>query len=224
MIRRLVFLLGVVGAAALGAASGPGRPADRAAPAPASLLPTGCPQVAGAPRAARIVAGLRGRRASGRRRAGGSRGWTTRSGATATDPRAAAGTVVRHVVSVRGVGTAFVEDGAGTDTVVLATEAGTVRIPQDAEAVNPSLSPAGDLAWSVGTAVRVRDADSGRIVGYPVPRPGALAFSPVFAGHGLVVAVSAPPTVAVPEDDRLDDLWSISSGGRWTRLTSLHGR
>jgi hypothetical protein len=143
------------------------------------------------------------------------------SGATASDARAAAGTVVRHVVSVRGVGTAFVEDGAGTDTVVLATEAGTVRIPQDAEAVNPALSPAGDLAWSVGTAVRVRDADSGRIVGYPVPRPGALAFSPVFEGHGLVVALSAPPTGAVPEDERLDDLWGISSGGRWTRLTSF---
>jgi hypothetical protein len=218
MIRRLVFLLGVVGATALGAASAPVGPADRAAPA--SLLPTGCPQMVGRP------APLGSSPASA-----GDGIWVAAGGrlarvddpsrATASDALAAAGTVVRHVVSVDGVGTAFVEDGAGTDTVVLATEAGTVRIPQDAEAVNPSLSPAGDLAWSVGTVVRVRDADSGRIVGYPVPRPGALAFSPVFEGHGLVVALSAPPTGAVPEDDRLDDLWRISSGGRWTRLTSF---
>jgi hypothetical protein len=220
MIRRLVFLLGVVGATTLGAASGHGQPADRAAPAPASLLPTGCPQVLGRPAPLGSSPASAG---SGIWAAAGGRlaQVDDPSGTTATDPRAAAGTVVRHVVSVRGVGTAFVEDGAGTDTVVLVTEAGTVRIPQDAEAVNPALSPAGDLAWSVGTAVRVRDADSGRIVGYPVPRPGALAFSPVFSGHGLVVPVSAPPTGAVPEDDRLDDLWRVSSGGRWTRLTSF---
>ena len=185
MIRRLVFLLGVVGATTLGAASGPGQPAHRAATA--SLLPAGCPQVLGRPAP---LASSPASAGSGIWAAAGGRlaQVDDPSGAVASDPRAAAGTVVRHVVSVEGVGTAFVEDGAGTDTVVLATEAGTVRIPQDAEAVNPSLSPAGDLAWSVGTAVRVRDADSGRIVGYPVPRPDALAYSPIFAGHGLVVA------------------------------------
>jgi hypothetical protein len=69
--------------------------------------------------------------------------------------------------------------------------------------------------------VRVRDAASGRIARYPVPHEGASAYSPVFAGSGLVVAVSAPPTRAVPEDERLDDLWRVSPDGRWTRLTSF---
>jgi hypothetical protein len=220
MMRRLVFLLGVVAATALGSTAGPGLTAHRPRPAAASLLPTGCPRVLGP------VAELRSSGASA-----GSGIWAAAGGrlvradgapaATAADPRAPADTVVRHVTSVEGVGTAFVEDGAGTDTVVLATQAGTVRIVQHAEAVNPALSAAGDLAWSVGTAVRVRDAASGRIVSYGVPRRGALAFSPIFAGRGLVVAVSAPPTESVPEDERLDELWRISHGGRWTRLTSF---
>jgi hypothetical protein len=215
-----MFLLGVVGATALGATAGPGLPAHRPArPAEASLLPTGCPRVLGSP------AGLRSSEASA-----GSGTWGAAGGrlmrvdpaaAPAVDPLMPADAVVRHVTSVEGVGTAFVEDGAGTDTVVLTTQAGTIRIVQHAEAVNPAVSPEGDLAWSVGTAVRVRDAASGRIAGYPVPQRGARAFSPIFVGRGLVVAVSAPPTAAVPEDERLDDLWRLSPEGRWTPLTSF---
>jgi hypothetical protein len=126
------------------------------------------------------------------------------------------------VVSLRGVGTAFVEDGPGVDTVVLATEDGIVRIPQRAEAVNPALSPAGDLAWSVGSEIRVRDARSGRIDRLPVPVRGAQAFSPVFVGKGaLDVVLSSPPTRAVPEEERLNDVWRVSPDGTWRRGTSF---
>jgi hypothetical protein len=218
MLRRLVFLLGVVGATFVGTASGGPPPAT--APAEATLLPTGCPRVLGRTEALRSSEA-----ATGTGIWGADGGRLVRvdgvAAAAADDRRATAGTVVRHVVTVEGVGTAFVEDGAGSDTVVLTTAAGTVRIAQRAEAVNPALSAGGDLAWSTGTAVRVREAASGHITGYPVPRPGAGAYSPVFTGRGLVVAVSAPPTDAVPEDDRLDDLWRISPDGRWTRLTSF---
>jgi hypothetical protein len=126
------------------------------------------------------------------------------------------------VVSLPGVGTAFVEDGRGGDTVVLATEYEIVRIPQPAEAVNPALSPEGDLAWSVGSEIRVRDARSGRIDRLPVPMRGARAFSPVFVGEGVLdVVLSSPSTSAVPEDERLNDVWRVSPQGTWRRGTSF---
>ena len=214
MISRLVFLLGVMGATALGAASGPGQPVDRAAPAPASLLPTGCPQVLGRSAPLRSSPASAG---SGIWAAAGGRlaGVDDPSGATAADARAAAGTVVRHVVSVGGIGSAFVEDGTGTDTVVLATQPGTGADPQDAEAVNPSLSPA---ATSRGRCARrygpvTRTGPDPRVSGPSRRRARLLAGLRGTATHR---GRSSPPTGAVPEDDRLDDLWRISSGGRWT--------
>jgi hypothetical protein len=45
-------------------------------------------------------------------------------------------------------------------------------------------------------------------------------FAPVFSGHGIVAAVSAAPTTAVPEDEWSDDLWLLR-GGRWHRLTAF---
>jgi hypothetical protein len=220
MLRRLVFVLGILGAAALGATSGASQPLERSARSAVISVPTGCAAVPG-----RVTA------VSSSEVSAGAGIWGTAAGrlvrlddplrTAAHDPRAPANTVVRHVVSVEGVGTAFVEDGAGTDTVVLATDAGIVRIPQHGEAVNPALSTSGDLAWSVGSKVLVRDGASGGIIRHPVPREAALAFSPVFEGRHLVVALSAPPTRAVPEDERLDDLWRISPDGRWRRLTSF---
>jgi hypothetical protein len=141
-------------------------------------------------------------------------------GSAVVVPRAA-DVMVRHVVSLRDVGTAFVEDGWGVDTVVLATEAGVVRIPQR-EAVNPALSPGGDVAWSAGTEIRVRDAGSGRVERFPVPVEGARAFSPVFAGGGaLDVVLSSPSTRGVPEDERLNQVWRVSARGGWHRITSF---
>lgn len=220
MPRRTMFALAVLGAVALGTASGTG-PSPTRPPAgdPGTILP-GC-----AGRAARSVILPASAASSGSGiwvAAGGDLTRLGPDGDLAVAPHAAAGTAVRHIASVPGVGTAFVEDGAGTDTVVLETEAGSVRIPQRAEAVNPSLSARGDLAWSVGTQVRIRRARSGAIRRLPVPVHDGLAFSPVFVPDGdLVVAVAYPATRAVPEDERLDDLWRVTPPGRWRRLTSF---
>lgn len=221
MPRRTMFVLAVLGAVALGTASGAGQlPTVAPVGDPGTILP-GCPDRA----AGSVVLGASAA-SSGRGiwvAAGGDLARLGSDGEPAVaDARAVVGTSVRHIASVPGVGTAFVEDGAGTDTVVLETEAGSVRIPQGAEAVNPSLSARGDLAWSVGTQIRIRRARSGAIRRLPLPVHDALAFSPVFVPDGdLVVAVAHPPTRAVPEDERLDDLWRVTPRGRWRRLTSF---
>ncbi len=222
MSRRAVFVVCVLGAATLGLATGSG-PSAAGSASVASRTPSspGCATGAArtvplgsssAPAGAGVWAAAAGRLV---RADGSTPGVATSEGA--------AGVMVRHVVSLRGVGTAFVEDGRGTDTVVLATEAGILRLPQRGEAVNPALSPAGDLAWSVGSEVRVRDARSGGIDRLPVPVRGARAFSPVFVGGGaLDVVLSSAPTRAVPEDERLNQIWRVSPRGTWRRATSFH--
>jgi hypothetical protein len=218
---KIVSTLVVLGAVALGSASGTGSPATVPTGPDPVAFPMGCPDRAGD----RVVLGTSSS-------AAGDGIWVAASGdlerlsgdgaLEVTDDRAVAASSVRHVASVPGVGLAFVEDGAGTDTVVMDTAAGVVRIPQREEAVNPALSPRGDLVWSVGTQIRIRRAASGGIRRLPVPVPGSLAFSPVFVpGGDLVVALAHPPTAAVPEDERLDDLWRVTPDGRWRRLTSF---
>ena len=223
MLRRVVFVLGIVGASALGMAgsSGSSVAGSGSLPGEASTA-VGCP----ASRAREVT--LRTPETST-----GEDVWAAAGGrlvrVSSSEPLVAGrsgqtGVVVRHVVGVEGVGTAFVEDGAGVDAVVLTTDTGVVRIPQRAEAVNPALSAEGDLAWSVGSQIRLRDARTERITRLPAPVKGAQVFSPVFvAGGALAVVVSSPPTGAVPEDERLNDIWRVSlEGGQWSRLTKYH--
>ena len=129
--------------------------------------------------------------------------------------------MVRQVASAPGFGTAYVVDRRGADTVVALTPRGTLTIPQPGEAMHPTWSSSGDLAWSVGTALRVRAADGGAIRRIATPVPGARLFSPVFRSRGSIVAVlSSPPSVAVPEDERLNNLWRYDlTTGRWHRVT-----
>lgn len=219
MSRGIVFGVCVFGAVTLGLASGSGPPVAGAEPATVRASSSlGCPRVPA--RTATFESSP----------AEGTGLWVAASGrlvgVEGSSPgevgSAGADAVVRHVVSMPGVGTAFVEDRPGADTVVLATQAGVVRLPQRGEAVNPALSPAGDLAWSLGSEVRVREARSGRIDRLPVPLQGARAFSPVFVGDGeLDVVLSSPPTPAVPEDERLNNIWNVSLEGMWRRVTSF---
>jgi hypothetical protein len=213
MYRRTLVAISVAGAVTLGLATGPGPSVAGSAMGRASS-PGGCPTGAPAvPPASSADAGV----------------WVAAHGRLVSPdgsaPRLVGGAdqVVRHVVSVEGVGTAFIEDGRGADTVVVATAEGVVRLPQRAEALNPALSPSGDLAWSVGSQIRVRDADTGRIERLPVPAGGADAFSPVFVGGGaLDVVMSAPPTPAVPEDEWRNEIWRVSPDRTWRRLTNFH--
>ena len=220
MSRRTVLLVCVLGAVTLGLSTGSGpRAVGSGSLTTEAASPVGCPAgrvrtVALASSSAPAGAGVWASAAGHLMRV---------DGPAVTVPEGAADVMVRHVVSLPGVGTAFVEDGPGIDTVVLATGAGILRLPQRAEAANPALSPTGDLAWSVGSEIRVRDAGSGRIDRFPLPVEGGRAFSPVFEGGGaLDVVVASPPTRAVPEDERLNQVWRVSPGGTWRRITSFH--
>jgi hypothetical protein len=130
--------------------------------------------------------------------------------------------VVRHVAARGGVGTAYVLDRRGPDTIVIDTPNGITELPQPGEAMHPAWSPAGDLVWSLGSRLRIRSHTPGhRVADIASPTRHAVVFSPVFASRSrFVVVVSQPPTAAVPEDEALDDLWSYDiARARWTQLT-----
>jgi hypothetical protein len=143
----------------------------------------------------------------------GSRGTARLSGASAGPG------MLRNVAASR-FGVAYVEDRFGPDVVVIASAHGTVRLPQGAEATNPAWSSRGDLAWSVGTGLRTRSR-RGRIGAIRGPVRGGTLFSPVFnTPQEVVAAVSMPPTLAVPEDEWLNNLWSYDRRtGRWRQVT-----
>ncbi len=132
------------------------------------------------------------------------------------------GGVLRHVASANGQGTAFVRDLPGPDQIVIATPGGVETLTQDTEVTHPAWSPAGDLVWATGSGIRLRDR-SGLVTDVPGPAAGGLVFSPAFATPTAVVAVvSAPPTLAVPEGNALDDLWRYDLTTRaWTKLTAF---
>ena len=127
--------------------------------------------------------------------------------------------MIRHVAA-SAFGVAYVQDRFGPDVVVIATPRDTVRLPQRAEAANPAWSSRGDLVWSVGSGIRVRTR-AGAVSDLKGPVPGGTVFSPVFRStREIIAAVSMPPTLAVPEDERLSNLWSYDRRtGRWRQVT-----
>jgi hypothetical protein len=145
-----------------------------------------------------------------------------RSGQVArlTPPEHGAG-MIRHVSLRPGVGTTYVRDRAGGDVVVAQTPDGVRRFRANGEALNPSFSATGDVVWAQGAGLRIVAAYSdtiGRIAG---PVRQGLTFSPRFDGDGTIVAgIVSPPTEAVPDDERLSNLWRYDVGShRWTEVT-----
>jgi hypothetical protein len=135
--------------------------------------------------------------------------------------------VIRHIATAPGIGTAYVRDRAGGDVLITITADGVERFPQRVEVSNPAWSSRGDLAWSVGTGILVRDAQTGEVRHLDSPKGASSVFSPVFSGaHRLVAVGSAGPTARIPEDERENNLWMRRLGGHmWHRLTSFrsHG-
>ena len=131
--------------------------------------------------------------------------------------------MVRHVATAPGIGTAYIVDRRGADTVVALTPQGILTFPQTGEATHPTWSSRGDLAWSVGAGLRVRGAEGGAVRRIPTPVPGGRLFSPVFRSPRSIVAVlSSPPSAAVPEDERLNNLWRYDlPTRRWHQVTGF---
>jgi hypothetical protein len=138
-------------------------------------------------------------------------------------PGAGPSDVVRHVASAPALGTAYVLDRRGSDTLVIETPGGTLELPQRGEALHPAWSPRGDLVWSMGSSLVLRSGEDASISEIPPPFPGAFLFSPTFPTSGrIVTVVSAGPSEAVPEDEALDNLWAFDlTRGRWSALTDF---
>jgi len=133
--------------------------------------------------------------------------------------------VLRHVSSSPGVGTAYVRDRKGGDLVVSVTGRGIRRFATRTEALQPSLSAQGDLVWAERSGLRLVPADARTPTRIAGPTRGGMTFSPVFASRRtIVVAVAAPPTAAVPEDEYLSNLWRYDiRSSRWVRSTTFRG-
>lgn len=130
----------------------------------------------------------------------------------------ASGPVVLRHVAAGPAGIAYVQDRAGGDAVVLSTPAGVRVLPQAGEAYHPTWSSSGAVAWGVDDRLVVRSGTGQRVIAGPQPR--GTVFAPLFAGRGIVAAVAAAPTTAVPEDGWSDDLWRYDAG-RWHRMTAF---
>jgi len=133
--------------------------------------------------------------------------------------------VVRHVASRAGVGTAYVRDRTGGDLVVSVTGRGVRRYSTHAEASQPSLSAREDLVWAERSGLRLVAARARAPRSIAGPISGGMTFSPLFASTTtIVVAVTAPPTAAVPEDEYLSNLWRYDlHTSRWVQVTHFSG-
>ncbi len=133
--------------------------------------------------------------------------------------------VVRHVSSRPGVGTAYVRDRKGGDMVVSVTGRGIRRFATRDEALQPSLSAHGDLVWAERSGLRLVPAGARTRESIAGPTREGMTFSPVFASpRTIVVAVAAPPTAAVPEDEYLSNLWRYDlRSSRWVPSTHFRG-
>jgi hypothetical protein len=132
--------------------------------------------------------------------------------------------VPRHVASAVGVGTAYVEDRAGADTLVTVTPDGVARRPGEGELSHPAWSPDGDLAWVVDLGhLEVRPSGGGAVRRIEPPSGSVGVFSPVFTGPSSLVAVVAEAVEdAATDDDVLNDLYHYDLlAGRWSALTAF---
>ena len=136
--------------------------------------------------------------------------------------------MLRHVATEPGAGTAFVEDGEGSDTVVIVDQDGVERVAVPGEVTHPSWSRAGALVWAEDMS-RLELLAPGSSVSRSIGRPrGASAvFSPVFTGTRSLVSVVQEPVggLTTGEDDGLNNLWRFDlAESRWRQLTNFDVR
>ena len=137
--------------------------------------------------------------------------------------------MLRHVATEPGAGTAFVEDGEGSDSVVIVDQTGVERVAASGEVTHPSWSRAGGLVWAEDMArleVLAPGSSDSRSIGRP--RGASAVFSPVFTGARSLISVVQEPVEGLPtgEDDALNNLWRFDlKESRWQQLTSfdVHG-
>jgi hypothetical protein len=132
--------------------------------------------------------------------------------------------VIRHATSTPGVGTAYVTDKKGSDTLVTVSPQGVAEIPASGEVTHPTLSASGELVWAEDfRALKVSSAD-GRLLKTIAPPKGSTAiFSPLFTRPNELIAVVQEPVEGDSgEDDSLNNLFRYDIGSdTWSRLTAF---
>ena len=132
------------------------------------------------------------------------------------------GGLLRHISTAAGFGTVYVDDRRGPDTVVIATLDHVFKIREKGEATHPTWSPTGQVAWSLGTSLRVWSPVDRPVGTIPIPGGTSSVFSPVFTSTDEIMAVVQEPVPGTNEDDSLDNLWRYDADERaWTRVTSF---
>jgi hypothetical protein len=128
--------------------------------------------------------------------------------------------LMRHVARRAGIGTAFVNDLAGPDVLVVMEAAGVTTIEGRGELTHPAWSPSGQLAWAVDlSALEVWSPATGARRLVPPPRGSSGIFSPVFTTPSELVAI-VQGHVDGTHDDGLNDLWRYDLDSRtWSQLT-----
>ena len=141
----------------------------------------------------------------------------------------AADGMLRHVATEPGSGTAFVEDNAGADRVVIVDQDGVEKVAASGEVTHPSWSTAGSLVWAEDmSTLQLLGSDSSRARSIARPRGTSAVFSPIFTDARSLVSVAQEPVAALPtgEDDALNNLWRFDlRSSRWQQLTNFkaHG-
>jgi hypothetical protein len=132
------------------------------------------------------------------------------------------GGLLRHISTATGLGTVYVDDLRGSDTVVIATSDHVFKIREKGEVTHPTWSPSGRVAWSLGTSLRLWSLADRSAQTIPIPEAASSVFSPVFTAPDEITAVVQEPIAGTNEDDSLDNLWRYDVGTQaWTRVTSF---
>ena len=153
---------------------------------------------------------------------GGSLGATGGGGSAAMEASTVEG-VARHASSNPRFGIVFVDDRDGGDALVVGTVGGQLVLPQQGDVFHPVWSPLGDLAWSTGTSIHIRDRSAGHTTTFQAPSSAVSISSPIFVGPTrLIASVEEPVKGLSSEFEGLNNLWSVGlRSGRWTKLTSF---
>lgn len=129
--------------------------------------------------------------------------------------------LLRHLAVREGTGTAYVDDHAGGDRLVVVTPRGTTELSSEDEITHPSWSSEGDLAWSADLG-SLRVLSGGEVSTIKRPMATRAVFSPTFTAPDELVVVGQETVPGAPgyEDDQLNNLWSFDRAtGDWTKTT-----
>jgi hypothetical protein len=139
-------------------------------------------------------------------------------------PANAGNGVLRHIASAPGVGTAYVNDKKGPDTLIAVQPEGASEISASGEVTHPAWSGSGDLVWAEDfQALKMSFPGSQSAMTITRPQGSTAVFSPVFTGPNELIAVVQEPVESYTgEDDSLNNLFRHDiSSSTWTRLTAF---